>query len=519
MDDKHQLLWVDDEIELLKSQIILLENKGFAVTVAASGEEALAIVKQRSFDLVLLDEMMPGMDGLATLAEIRKVRPELPAIMATKSEREDLVNEALGQRIDDFLLKPLNPAQVLASCRRVLDGRKLAEDQTVRQYAAAAVEFRSFDYGALDWQGWIAHYRSLLEWEMALSELRDEGLYASHDAAIVNANLEFGRFIEGSYKGWLHGSQRPALSVDVVDRYLAPAIRDKQRCLFLILDCMRLDQWLVIEPLLKDLFDIKQDFYYSILPTATPYARNAIFSGLFPAQIARSYPQYWEKSDTAHETSRNRFEQQLFEQQLQRLKLSVSPEPRYVKIYNIDEGRDFRKNFPSMQQVPVIALVVNFMDILVHFRAESQVLQEIAPDVRAFRSLTRTWFANSDVLNILQQAARQKRQVIVTTDHGSLQGRRASTIQAGRDTSANLRYKSGTNISCDPRQVLWIKKPLDYMLPEDYTGLQYLVAKEDYYLVYPTKFEEYRKRYEGTFQHGGISMEEMILPVCRLSPK
>jgi hypothetical protein len=282
---------------------------------------------------------------------------------------------------------------------------------------------------------------------------------------------------------------------------------------------MRLDQWLVIEPLLREVFDITLDHYYSILPTATPYSRNAIFSGLFPAQIARNHPQYWEKSDTPSETSRNRHEHQLFEQQLARLKLSVSPEARYVKIYNIDEGREFRRAFPSLNQVPLIALVINFMDILVHFRAESQVLQEIAPDVKAFRALTRTWFANSDIWHVMQTAAAQGRQVVVTTDHGSIRGRRSTVIKAGKDTSSNLRYKSGSNISGDDRQTLWIKNPADYLLPVEYTGQQYLIAKEDFYLVYPTKAEEYRRRYEGTFQHGGVSMEEMILPVAVMNPK
>ncbi|MCU0606121.1 MAG: response regulator [Candidatus Edwardsbacteria bacterium] len=518
-DGTHHILWVDDEIELLRSQIMFLEAKGFTVATAASGEEAVAAVRQRPFDLVLLDEMMPGMDGLAALGELRRLRPELPAIMATKSEKEELVGEALGLRIDDFLLKPLNPAQVLASCRRVLDGRALAEDQTVRQYAAAAAEFRSFDYGALDWRGWIDHYRALLRWEMTLSGLRDDGMHASHEATIQEANLEFGRFVEQQYPGWLHGSQRPVLSVDVVDRYLGPAVRAKRPCLFVILDCMRLDQWLSIEPLLRETFDIAVDHYYSILPTATPYARNAIFSGLFPAQIARNSPQLWERSDVPSETSRNRHEHQLFSQQLARLKLQPSPEARYVKVYNIDEGREFRRAFPSLSQVPLVALVVNFMDILVHFRAESQVLQEIAPDVRAFRELTRTWFSNSDVWHVMRTAAAQGRTVVVTTDHGSIRGRRAAVMKAGKDTSANLRYKSGSNISGDHRQTVWVKAPADYQLPEEYKGQQYLIAKEDFYLVYPTRVEEYRRRYEGTFQHGGISMEEMILPVAVMTPK
>ncbi len=309
------------------------------------------------------------------------------------------------------------------------------------------------------------------------------------------------------------------MSIDIVEKYVQPLLKSKQKVLLLILDCMRLDQWLLLESSLKQWFDIRRDLYYSILPTATPYSRNAIFSGLFPLQISRNYSQFWEKGGAGMESSLNRHEQKLLELQLGRLKAGGHSDFKYSKIYNIDEGREVRKSFGSWQNYQLIAMVVNFMDILVHSRAESQVLQEIAPDEKAFRSLTNTWFANSDILNILHQAARQKRQVILTTDHGSIQGRRASQIQAGRDTTANLRYKSGTNISCDQRQVLWIKKPSEYMLPEDFSGLQYLIAKEDYYLVYPTKSEEYRKRYEGTFQHGGISMEEMIIPACHLAPK
>ncbi len=519
MTDTHRILWVDDEIELLRSQIIFLENKGYAVSVAASGEEALAVIRREPIDLVLLDEMMPGLDGLATLSEIRKIRPEMPVVMATKSEKEELISEALGQRIDDFLLKPLNPAQVLASCRRVLDGRALAEDGTVRGYAAAAAEFRSLDLAALDWRGWIGHYRSLLTWELSLSELRDDGMLASHDAAKEEADREFCRFVEREYPGWLHGKQRPVLSVDIVDRYMGPAVRTGTPILFVLLDCLRLDQWLAIEPVIRTAFEIETDHYYSILPTATPYARNAIFSGLFPAQIARHHPGLWEKSDVPGETSRNRHEQQLLTQQFARLRLPASPEPRYVKISTIDEGREFRRAFSSMAAVPAVALVVNFMDILVHFRAESPVLQEIAPDARAFRELTRTWFAGSDIWHAMQTAAAQGRTVVVTTDHGSIRGRRAAVMKAGKDTSANLRYKSGSNIGGDQRQTMLIKNPADYQLPEEYKGQQYLIAKEDFYLVYPTKAEEYRRRYEGTFQHGGISMEEMILPVAVMTPK
>lgn len=519
MEERYRILWVDDEIDLLKSQIIFLEGKNFQVTPAASGDEAVALVRGGAFDLVLLDEMMPGRDGLSTLAEIKRHKPDLPVVMATKSEREDLVEQALGSRIDDFLLKPLNPAQVLASCRRVLEGRRIAQEHAITEYAQGSSRFRTMDYSAMDWRQWSQHYVELMEWDLRLAHLPDPSLHQSHESLLRDANVEFCRFIEHSYVHWMHGGERPLLSHDVFERFTAPVLQAGGKCLFLLLDCLRLDQWLLIEPLLRDIFSIQRHYYYSILPTATPYSRNSIFSGMLPAQIAQHHPQMWEKVNVSSDSGRNRHESQLMELLLGRLKLKPAPAPRYIKVSNAEESREARRVFGSLHNLPLAALVVNFMDILVHHRAESQLLQEMVPDEKAFRELTNAWFTNSDVMAMLQTAARQGRTVVVTTDHGSIQGRRAASIKAGQDTSANLRYKAGTNVSGDPRQVLWIKQPADYQLPEETRGMQYLIAKEDFYMVYPTKFDEYRRRYEGTFQHGGISMEEMILPLAVMTPK
>lgn len=519
MEEKHRLLWVDDEIELLRSQIIFLQEKGIEVTAAASGDEAIARVGAESFDLVLLDEMMPGRDGLSTLAEIKRLRPELPVIMATKSEREDLMDQALGYRIDDFLLKPLNPVQVLASCRRVLEGRKLAQEHTIGEYARISSELRTRDYSSLDWQGWIHYYRDLVQWDIRLAQLSDDSLHQSHEAIIKEADVEFGRFIENNYAHWLRGGERPLLSHDIFERFVSPLLAQGKKCLFLVLDCLRLDQWLLMEPALSDLFALQRNYYYSILPTATPYSRNAIFSGMLPAQIAFQYPHLWEGMNIPNETGRNRHEAQLFEMMLARLKIKPANGARFLKVSTAEESREARRDFGSLSKNPLVVLVVNFMDILVHYRAESPVLREMVPDEKAFRELTLAWFRNSEVMAMLQMAARQGRTVVATTDHGSIQGNQAAIIKAGQDTSANLRYKAGTNISADPRHVLWIKKPQEYQLPEEVKGMQYLIAKEDFYLVYPTKSEEYRRRYQGTFQHGGISLEEMILPLAVMTPK
>ncbi len=515
---RYRILWVDDEIDRLRSHILFLEEKNFQVVPAGSGSEALTLLKSQPFDLVLLDEMMPGLDGLATLAEIKRLRPELPVVMATKSEREELVEQALGHRIDDFLVKPLNPAQVLASCRRVLEGRRIVQEYSVAEYVREAGRLRGVDYGSMDWGQWVGYYLELAEWDLRLAQLPDPSLHQSHESLIREADVEFGRFIERVYHQWLRGGSRPLLSHDIFEYFVAPLIRGGQKCLFLILDCLRLDQWILMEAQLRDLYAIQRYYYYSILPTATPYSRNAIFSGLLPAQIFFQHPDLWEKANVSNEAGRNRHEPRLLEMLLARLKIG-SAGSRFLKASNAEESREARRTFSSLQGMPLVSLVVNFMDILVHYRAESQVLQEMVPDEKAFRELTTAWLANSDIMAILQTAARQGRTVVLTTDHGSIQGRRAASIKAGQDTTANLRYKAGTNVSADPRQALWIKHPADYQLPEEAKGMQYLIAKEDFYLVYPTKFEEYKRRYEGTFQHGGISMEEMILPLAVMRPK
>ncbi len=325
-------------------------------------------------------------------------------------------------------------------------------------------------------------------------------------------------FIEKNYREWLRGSDRPLLSVDLIKKFVIPHLSEDRRVYFIVIDCLRLDQWLAIQPMLEPYFTIRRDYYYSILPTATPYSRNAIFSGLFPSEIASVYPQYWRESET-DEFGKNRFERQLLEQQLKKFGVRVSGSVKYLKVYDADDATAAKRQVPTLQNVSLVALVFNFVDIVAHSRSEFRLLQEILPDESAYRSFTRSWFMHSALFEILKAIARQEAVVVITTDHGSVLVRRSAIALGDRETSTNVRYKFGNNLNCDPRQALHIKEPLEYKLPAEGLNKHYIIAKEDYYFVYPTNFHEYERFYRYSFQHGGISMEEVILPCVTMEPK
>jgi hypothetical protein len=325
-------------------------------------------------------------------------------------------------------------------------------------------------------------------------------------------------YVEKAYESWTREGDRPLLSVDVVAAFVAPHLSAHKRVFFIIIDCLRLDQWLAIEPMLEPYYSIKRDYYYSILPTATPYSRNAIFAGLFPSEIAAEYPQYWDETGS-DEIGKNRFEKPLLDKQLKKMGIRVSPSVKYLKIYTADEANQARKQVPTLQSVPLVAMVFNFVDIVAHSRSESVVLQEMLPDESAYRSFTKSWFMHSPLYDILKTISLQDVTVVVTTDHGSILGKKSAVALGDRETSTNVRYKFGTNLNCDERQAVRIKDPLEYKLPAGGVNKNYIIAKEDYYFVYPTNFHEYERHYKDSFQHGGISMEEMILPCITMKPK
>ncbi len=517
---KANILWIDDEIDLLRPHVLYLNDKGFVVKTATNGEDAIEMVKNQPFDLVFLDEMMAGMGGLETLAEIKRVRPNLPVIMITKNEAESLMEEAIGGKISDYLTKPVNPSQVLLTCKKFLEGKKITSEHVSRDYVQEFQKITAALMSAPGYNDWVDIYRKLTEWEIELDDHPELGLRQTLNDQKRECNVEFGKFIERNYRTWLErGDGRPTLSVDVVEKYVIPTLSEQRSVFFFVIDCLRLDQWLGMEAVLEDLYDITKDFYYSILPTATPYARNAIFSGLFPNEIEQRFPELWQRGED-DDSSRNRYEHQLLDKLLERKRVTLRPEAKYIKILDAEVGRSTEQNILTHTQNTLTAIVVNFVDILAHSRSDSEILKEIAPDEPAYRSLTKSWFLHSSLFNMFRALATQKNvKIIVTTDHGSIRSLRGAKVLGDREASTSLRYKYGRNLKCDERQAIFVKNPGDFKLPKRGVTINYIIAKEDYYFVYPTDYHKYLSQYRDSFQHGGISMEEMILPVVTLDPK
>ena len=517
-DHRRKILWADDEIDLLRPHIKFLEQKGYAVTAVPNGEDALSALSAGRFDVVLLDEMMPGLGGLATLDAIKARDLQLPVILITKSEEETLMEEAIGKRITDYLIKPVNPSQVYLACKRVLDADKLQDSQQARDYVAEMQRWQSLDTRRLDWEGWVDLAVEVARWDVRFDNLREEGLRQAHLDFRRALNIDFGRFVEEGYRHWVQRSdRRPMLSTDVVKEKVVPPLREGRRVVFIVIDCMRLDQWFTLEPLLEEYFEIKRDYYCSILPTATPYARNAIFSGLLPAQLRQRHPDLWQENSN-DERTKNRYERQLMDFQLERLRVTPPRPVKYMKIYDADEAHSIRRQVGSFRDLSLVSMVFNFIDILAHGRSESEILQELAPDEAAFRAVMKAWFTHSPLFDILRALSTQDCTVVISTDHGAVLARRAALVYGNRDTSSSLRYKFGLNLNTDTKQAVILRKPMDFMLPDDGVNKNYVLAREDYYFVYPTRFHEFERQYRGSLQHGGISVEEMILPLVTLTP-
>jgi len=411
----------------------------------------------------------------------------------------------------------VNPNQILLTIKRILEQKRIRSEKFSQKYLRSFNKISNQIHPGTTWDEWIQIYRKLTRWDIDL-ESGDESLRQVLQDQFKEASRMFGRYIEREYQSWLSMStpERPALSVDVVKEYVLPHLNNGQTTLLLIIDCMRYDQWLLFEHMLNDFYTIDTDFYYSILPTATPYSRNAIFSGLYPNEIEKYYPGLWETSDD-NESSLNRYEGELLELQMKRMRYDFTP--KYEKILLADEGRRLADKIVNYTQTPLSAFVFNFVDTLVHTRSDSEVLKEIAPDVSAFRALTKTWFAHSSLLDIFKTLANQDVTIIVTTDHGSVRALRDTKVLGDRDTSTSLRYKYGRNLKCDKDAAIMVDNPLDYKLPRSGVTTNYIFAKEDFYFVYPTNYHRYQNKYKDTFQHGGASMEEMILPVITMQTR
>ncbi|UCE23245.1 MAG: response regulator [Candidatus Zixiibacteriota bacterium] len=511
-----KILWVDDEIESLKPHILFLTKKGYEVDTAISGDDATAMVSEGRYDLVLLDEMMPGKDGLTTLEEIKEIEPHLPVVMVTKSEEESLMEDAIGQKIDDYLVKPVNPSQILLVIKRLLDSRKIIVSSSMRRYIAEINNFNQKLYGDVSVEDWFEAARILAWWSLELDENSDPGLAQALSGTRREWNTEFTKYIESNYPGWLFAENRPVMSPDISGKYLVPELRDGKKVLFIVVDCMRLDQWMLIEPLVAEYFNIRRDYYFSIIPSATPFARNALFAGVFPDDIHEACPENYRVQD---EGSLNRNEENLLHENLVRQGLPEDLRTRFLKVHSDSDGDALARRIADFFDASLVSIVYNFLDLLVHGRSNNVILKEIAGTEAAFRSLMKSWFVHSSLFAILKSFAARDFTVVVTSDHGSVLCQRGTMAHGKKATSTNLRYKYGDNLNSDAKASVLIKKPREWRLPELSLATTFIIAKEDYYFVYPNRYNEMVRHFQNSFQHGGISLEEMVVPLAVLTPK
>jgi DNA-binding response OmpR family regulator len=512
------VLWVDDEAELLEPHRMFLRDKGFLVESASNAADAAELLRRGSFDLVLVDEQMPGTRGLDACREFREIAPNLHIVMVTKSEEDTTLMEALGAEVESYLVKPVTPRQVYAVVTRLLEGARIHQQALARRFVGRFRALQAESFRDLDWRGWIDRYAELTQWDLDLVTAGETGLYEALRGLYPDMRREFASFISESYPCWLRdlGGNRPPLSVDVVHEFLLPIVNRDRQALFVVIDCLRLDQWRAIEPSLTSLFEIETTHYFSILPTATPYSRNALFSGLFPCEIAGRFPDWWGERE---DETLNAHERELLESQLTEAGKRVPV--RYEKISSASEADDLERRLGSfLAGGGIAACVFNFIDLLTHGRSESAILFEVARDETALRDLTVQWFRRSAAFALLREAARRGVKVLVTSDHGSIHCQTPATVFAKRDATPNLRYKFGEDLRAEtPEYALLFPNEDALKLPRRGLGANTLLATGDSFFVYPTKLREYQSRYRGSFLHGGVTPEECILPVALLTPR
>lgn len=514
------VLWVDDEADLLESHRIFLRSKGYDVEWASNADDAVEMLRRRTYDILLLDEQMPGKRGLEAYRDVRELAPNLPVVMVTKSEEDTTLREALGANVRDYLVKPINPRQVLTAITRILEGPRIRQQAVARSFVQRFRELELERDRVLDWRGWIDRYDELARWDVDLAAAGETSLYDSLRALYPHMQREFADYMRTAYPAWLRDLEgnRPPLSIDVIEEFVLPILRRNGAAVLIVIDCLRLDQWRVLEPLLAASFDVETTHYFSILPTATPYARNALFSGLFPAEIAARFPDWWGPTDREDE-SLNAHERELLEMHLTRL--AGPTHVRYQKISSSFAADELERHLAgAIASDGVSAFVFNFVDLLTHGRSESQILYEVARDEIALRQITRQWFQRSALQSLLREAARKKLSVLLTTDHGSIHCNTPATVFARRDATANLRYKFGEDLRPERAdQALLFPNEEQLHLPRHSASTHALFATSDCFFVYPTKLREYQSRYRGSFLHGGVTPEEVILPLALLTPR
>ncbi len=517
--EKPQILWADDEIDLLKPHILFLNEKGYEVSTATNGNDAVELISKKRFDIVFLDENMPGPSGIQTLSKIKSIVPELPVVMVTKSEDEGIMEEAIGSKIADYLIKPVNPNQLLLALKKNLEQRRIITEKTNLNYQQ---EFRNIGMTLnekLDAFEWADIYRKLVYWELELENIQDKSMYDILAMQKNEAGLQFSRFVEQNYLKWLRqpDDKTPILSHQLFRKKVIPSTEASEVPVFFILiDNLRYDQWKVIHPFLNDFFNTEEEsIYYSILPTATQYARNALFAGLMPSEIEKRFPKMWVYDDD--EEGKNLHEEFFLAEQFKMYGKNIPFS--YTKITDIDKGKQLPEMINQLFRNKLNVIVYNFVDMLSHARTEMEVLKELAGDEMSYRSITASWFEHSPLHQALKKIADKNIKLVLATDHGSVRVKSPCKVVGDKQTTTNLRYKHGRNLNYEPKEVLAFRDPREAGLPVPTVNSSYIFAKEDGFLCYPNNYNHYVNYYRNTFQHGGVSLEEMIVPVIKMQSK
>ena len=515
---KVRILWADDEIDLLKPHVIYLEEKGYEVDAVNSGDEALDLIKENDYDIVFLDEQMPGISGIQTLEMMKADFPNMPIVMITKSEEESIMEDAIGSNIADYLIKPVKPSQILLSLKRNLENRKLAGEKATMTYQQQFREMGMRLSDRIDFKDWVDIYKKLIRYEIDLEKTDDDGILEVLSMQKSEANNTFCKFYQENYEDWLYGNvdEKPTLSHTLLKDKLFPEIEKSQKVFMLVVDNLRYDQWKAIQPMIEQYFRVQNDeIFYSILPTTTQYARNAIFAGMMPNDIRNRYRQYW--TDEHEEGTKNKFEEDLLREQMKRYGKNIKLS--YNKVLNLNAGKKLYENIANLMQNDLNVIVYNFVDMLSHARTEMEIIRELADDEPAYRSLMMSWFEHSSLFDIIKYLSDKDVKLIITTDHGSIKVTDPVKIVGDRNVNTNLRYKFGKSLAYNPKEVFEIKDPEKFFLPKINVSTRYVFAKGVDFFAYPNNYNYYAKYYRNTFQHGGMSMEEILIPFITLSSK
>lgn len=510
----NKILWADDEIDLLKPHILFLKAKGYDVTTVSNGRDAVDALEHDSFSLILLDENMPGISGLETLSLINASHPEIPVIMITKSEEENIMDQAIGNQIADYLIKPVNPNQILLSIKKNLHSREIVAEQATSDYQQDFSKISMQINMAQSLTDWMEVYRQLVRWELKLSET-DNSMSEMLLMQKRDANSNFCKFVKRNYQDWLDADDAPLMSPQIFRRRVFPLLDAGEKVCFFLVDNFRLDQWRVVQPLLSEFFNFSEELYTTILPTSTQYARNAIFAGLMPYDIATMYPRYWVEED--EDEGLNIHEAELIQTQLDRFRRK--DKFLYTKLNDSSAGEKFIRTLSANKNIPLNVVVLNFIDMLSHARTESKTIRELANNDAAYRSLTESWFRHSSALDIFRRLAELGYKVVLTTDHGTIRVDNPVKVVGDRNTNTNLRYKVGKNLSYNPKQVYEMHNPRKFGLPSPNVSSSYIYACNEDFFSYPNNYNYYVQYYTGTFQHGGISLQEMLVPLVTMTPK